>query len=198
MTRIRDLYKKHKEEKLLEARVGLLEKGIYPFDVFLKEHKEAVHAAEAIESLEQLAEAYKEFVPTFHLFVTQNSATLMESKINPDAIEAVMINYSFLSEALGKCVNEAAKIFIVRHSKNQTLRSIYGDDATKLLEFCIKRAEAHKLMEGDTTAIVASLASELARLPVSFLYQLTESVPVVRLYVSNKTHSELANIVISG
>jgi hypothetical protein len=197
LTRLRDLFKKHKEEKLLEARVGLLEKGIYPFDVFLKEHSEAVRAAETIEQLEQVAETYKSVLPTLHLFVTQNSATLMESKIDPNSIEAAMVNYSFVSEALGKCVNEAARILDTKHQKTQTLKGIYGDDAVKLLEFCIGRAESHKLMEGDTSTLVRFLAKELAELPVGVLKQLTESIPSVRLYVSNRTHNELANIVIA-
>lgn len=195
MTKLRDLYKKNQAEKLMEARVGLLEKGVYPFDVFLKEHKETIEAASTIELLEQIALSYETAVPTFHLFVKHTSDVLMESKTDPDAVQASMINYAFISEALGKCVKEAVKLLAPKHPSNQPLSQIYGKDAIQLLEFCIQRAEAGKLMEGDTTVVVRNLATELSTLNLEELAKLCESVPAVRLYVSNSTHTELAKII---
>ena len=35
----------------------------------------------------------------------------MESDANIAAVQSAMINYAFISEAIGKCVGEAVKIF---------------------------------------------------------------------------------------
>jgi len=197
MTKIRDLFNKNQAEKLMEARVGLLEKGIYPFDVFLKEHQEAINTAGSIESLELLAESYAQSVPTLRMFVSQNAQVLMESANNTEGVQAAMINYAFLAESIGSCVGEAAKIFATKHQSGSSLKQIYGNDASQLLEFCLRKAESHKLMEGDTGAVIKNLANELATLPIGILNKLCEGVPTIRLYVSNSTHKELATLLAS-
>lgn len=196
MSKLRDLYQKQKAEKLLEARVSLLQKGIYPFDVFLKETKETNYAATQISKLEEVADLHKTTVPTLFLFLKENAEVLMEAKTNPEAVESAMVNYAFLSEAIGKCVKEAVSLLSTKNKASSSLKAIYGKDAVKLMEFCIQRAEAHKLMEGDTSAIISHLAGELSNLPLSELSSLCESVPAIRLYVSNKVHKQLADIIV--
>lgn len=195
---IKTAFQKHKANRLTEARVSLLEKGVYPFDVFLKESSEALNAAEKIEKLEEVASLYKSQVPTLYMFVSQTTNVILEGKAKPKAIKSAMINYAFISEALNKCVNEAVRLMAAKVPANKSLSSVYRQDAVKLLEFCIKKSQAHKLMEGDTTVVVNHLAKELSSLPFSSLKFLCESTPTMRLYVSNKVHTELAKTVISG
>jgi hypothetical protein len=195
---IKSAYKKHQTNKLMEARVALLEKGVYPFDVFLKESSEAVHAAEKIEKLEEVATLYKNNVPTLYMFVTQTSNVLLEGKSKPAAIKSAMVNYAFVSEALSKCVNEAAGLMLDKLSKEKTLYGSYKNDAVKLLEFCIKKSQAYTLLEGNADLVINNLATELSKLPLSSLKYLCENTPVMRLYVSNKTHFQLANTIING
>ena len=191
-TKLSEIYRKHQAEKLMEVRVSLLEKGVYPFDAFLKEHSQTISTADKIERLETVSEAFKANVPTLYMFVKANTNTLLESNTKAKNIESAMINYAFLSEALGKCVKEAVKILATKHDNKQSLASVYRKDAVKLLEFCVKRSETHKLVEGDTTLVVKNLATELASLPISSLVQLCESVPAIPLYLSRKNHDTLA------
>lgn len=182
----------------MEARVALLEKGVYPFDVFLKESNEAVNAAEKIEKLEEVATLYKNNVPTLYMFVSQTSNVLLEGKAKPAAIKAAMINYAFIAESLTKCVNEAAGMLISRVGKDKSLYSLYKNDAVQLLEFCIKKAQAYPLLEGNSNPVIKNLATELSKLPLSSLKYLCENTPSIRLYVSNKVHTNLANTIING
>ena len=198
MTKLSELYKKQQSEKLLEARVNLLEKGVYPFETFLKEHSETISTAEKIEQLEEVAELYKDKVPTLHVLVKENTNLLMESSVSTKAVEAAMVNYAFICESLNKCVNEAAKIFSANKDNTKTLQELYRNDATTLLEFCIKRSEAHKLLEGDVSLIVSQMSKELSTLKISELKTLCESVPSMRLYVSRKVHDMLAESILQG
>ena len=191
-------FEKHQANKLMEARVSLLEKGVYPFDVFLKEGSEAINAAEKIEKLEEVANLYKNNVPTLYVFLSQTSNVLLEGKSKPAAIKSAMVNYAFISEALSKCVNEAAKLMAAKVPQNKSLFSVYNKDAVQLLEFCIKKSQAYKLMEGNVNPVIFHLAKELSQLPLSSLKFLCESTPSMRLYVSNKLHTELAKTVIGG
>jgi len=196
MANIRQIYQQKQAEKLLEARISLLQKGVYPFDAFLKEHKETVNTAVQIEKLEEAVCVYKQKVPTLYMFVKQNTETLMESKTNTDAVQCAMINYAFISESIGSCVKEAAKMLKTKHPEAVSLKSVYGQDALQLLEFCIKRAESHKLMQGNTEKIVKLLAEELSSLPPNQLLNLCESIPQIKLYVSNNIHAKLAKIIV--
>lgn len=195
---IKKAFQKHKANKLMEARVSLLEKGVYPFDVFLKQGSEAINAAEKIEKLEEVASLYKNNIPTLYMFLNQTSNVLLEGKAKPAAIKSAMINYAFVSEALSKCVNEAAKLMSAKVPQNKSLYSLYNKDSIKLLEFCIKKSQAYKLMEGNANPVIFNLASELSKLPLSSLKFLCESTPSIRLYVSNKLHTELAKTIIEG
>jgi hypothetical protein len=195
---IKKAYKNHQANKLMEARVALLEKGVYPFDVFLKESSEAVNAAEKIEKLEEVAALYKNNVPTLYMFVSQTSNVLLEGKAKPAAIKAAMVNYAFIAESLNKCVNEAAGLLLSKVSKDQSLYNLYKNDAVQLLEFCIKKAQAYKLLEGNSDPVIKNLATELSKLPLSSLIYLCENTPSMRLYVSNKLHTNLANTIING
>ena len=195
---IKKAYKNHQAKKLMEARVALLEKGVYPFDVFLKESNEAVNAAEKIEKLEEVATLYKNNVPTLYMFVSQTSNVLLEGKAKPAAIKAAMVNYAFIAESLNKCVNEAAGLMIKKVSKDQSLYNLYKNDAVQLLEFCIKKSQAYKLLEGNADPVIKNLATELSKLPLSSLKYLCENTPTMRLYVSNKLHANLANTIING
>jgi len=195
MAKISQIYQNKQAEKLFEARVSLLQKGIYPFNAFIKEHAETVKAAEQIEKLEETVAGYKNSLPTLHLFVKQNTETLMESKSNVDAIQSAMINYAFVSESIGVCVAEAVKTLKTKHPNNVSLKSVYNKDAIQLLEFCIKRSESHKLMEGNTQQVVKLIATELASIPLKDLSTLCESVPKINLYISNTVHTELAKII---
>ena len=190
--KLSEVYRNHQAEKLLEVRVGLLEKGVYPFDAFLKEHSHTIDTAEKIELLETVSDKYRSTVPTLYMFVKANTNTLMESNSKVQSIESAMVNYAFISEALGKCVGEAVRIFSTKHKPNETLAGIYRSDAVKLLEFCISRSDSHKLMEGNTSVVVKNLATELASLPISTLVTLCESVPTIPLYLSRKNHDALA------
>lgn len=199
MATFKQAYKKHESKRLMEARVSLLQKGVYPFEVFLKESSEAVNAAEKIEQLEEVANRYKTQVPTLYMFTQQNSLVILEGKkSNVNAIKAALINYTFVCEALNKCVNEAVKLMSGKVPANQTLFSVYKKDAVQLLEFCVKKSQAYKLMEGNADPVIKSLATELAKLSMKDLKQLCESIPSMRLYVSNETHDQLAKAVLGG
>ena len=50
-------------------------------------------------------------------------------------------------------------------------------------------------MEGNTDKIVNLLSAELASLPLKKLSTLCESIPAIKLYVSNNVHTELAKII---
>lgn len=195
MANIRQIYQKQQTERLFEARISLLQKGIYPFNVFIKEHSETVNTADHIEKLEEVVSAYKDTLPTLYMFVKQNTETLMESNTDINAVQSTMINYAFISESIRSCVNGAVKILKTKHPETVSLKSVYGKDAIQLLEFCIKHAESHKLMEGNTDKIVNLLSAELASLPLKKLSTLCESIPAIKLYVSNNVHTELAKII---
>lgn len=195
MAKIREIYQTNQSKKLFEARVSLLQKGIYPFNAFLKEHAETINTAEQIEKLEETVSVYSHKLPTLHLFVKQNTETLMESKTDVDAVQSALINYAFVSESLGTCVKEAVKVLSTKHSAKTSLKTVYGTDAVQLLEFCINRAETNKLMEGNTEQVVKLLATELSSLSLGELTNLCESMPKINLYVSNTLHTELAKII---
>lgn len=197
-TSFKQAFSKHETKRLMEARVSLLEKGVYPFDVFLKESSEAINAAEKIEQLEEAANKYKSKVPTLYLFVQQNSAVLLEGKSKARSIKAAMVNYTFLCESLSKCINEAVQLMKAKVPANKTLYSAYKKDAVQLLEFCMKKSQAYKLMEGNVDPIVNRLAIELSNLSMNELNQLCESVPSMRLYVSNETYNQLAKTILSS
>jgi hypothetical protein len=175
-----------------------LQKGVYPFDIFLKESSEAVHAAEKIEQLEEVACAFKTQVPTLYMLVQQNSTILLEGRSKPAAIKAAMINYTFVCESLNKCVNEATKLLINKIPENKSLYSKYNKDAIQLLEFCIKKSQAYKLVEGNVDPVVKTLSTELAKLSLKDLQTLCESVPAMRLYVSNETYNQLTQTVLGS
>lgn len=198
MATIREAYNKYQSKQLLEARVSLLQKGVYPFDVFLKESTEAVNAAEKIEQLEETASKYKASVPTLYVLVQQNSAVLLEGKASAAAIKATMINYAFICEALNKCVNEVAKLMSKKVAGNQSLHAVYKQDSAQLLEFAIKKSQAYKLVEGNADTVVKNLSVELSKMTLSNLQELCESVPTMRLYVANNLHTQLAKTVLGG
>lgn len=198
MPTFKQAFTKHESNRLMEARVSLLKKGVYPFDVFLKESSEAVHAAEKIEQLEEVASRFKTQVPTLYMFVQQSSTVLLEGKAQPAAIKAVMINYTFVCESLNKCVNEAVKLMSAKVPANKSLYSVYKKDAVQLLEFCVKKSQAYKLMEGNVDPIVKTLSTELANMSLKELQKLCESVPAMRLYVSNETYNQLTQTVLGG
>ena len=50
-------------------------------------------------------------------------------------------------------------------------------------------------MEGNVDPVVQNLASELANISISNLSYLCESMPKIKLYVSNEVHTELANSI---
>lgn len=195
MAKISEIYKSKQSEKLFEARVNLLQKGIYPFDVFLKEHAETIKAAEQIEKLEEVVNAYSNKLPTLYLFVKQNTETLMESKTNVHAVQSALVNYAFISESIATCVAGAVKVLKTKHSAKTSLKSIYGSDAVQLLEFCISRSESGKLMEGNTKPVIKLLANELSSLPLGELTSLCENIPKINLYISNTLHKELAKVI---
>jgi hypothetical protein len=198
MATIREAYKKYQSKQLLEARVSLLQKGVYPFDVFLKESTEAVNAAEKIEQLEEVASKYKTQAPTLYVLVQQNSAVLLEGKASPAAIKATMINYAFICEALNKCVNEVVKLMSSKVASNQSLHGVFNHDSAQLLEFAIKKSQAYKLVEGNADQVIKSLSLELSKMPFSNLQQLCESTPTMRLYVANTVHTQLVKTVLGG
>jgi len=196
MATLKQAYNQYQSNRLMEARVKLLEKGVYPFDVFLKESTEAVNTAAKIEQLEEVANRFKTKVPTLHMFVQQNSNVLLEGKSKPNAIKASMVNYTFICESLNKCINEAVKLTVQKHSQEKTMYGVYGKDAVQLLEFCVKKSQAYKLMEGNVQPVVNMLAKELVKLSLKDLKALCESVPSMRLYVSNETHNQLATTLL--
>lgn len=198
MASLKQAYTEYHSKRLMEARVSLLQKGVYPFDAFLKESSEAISAAEKIEQLEEVSSRFKTQVPTLHIFVQQNSSVLLEGKAKPASIKAAMVNYTFLCEALNKCINEAASLMSQKHSQNKSLYSVYKNDGVQLLEFCMKKSQAYKLMEGNIDPIVRTLSVELAKLSLKDLKQLCESVPSMRLYVSNETFNQLTQTVLGS
>jgi hypothetical protein len=198
MATIKNAYKDYQTKKLLEARVGLLNRGVYPFDVFLKEGAETIAAAEKIELLEEVADKYKAKVPTLYMFVKQNTSVIMESKPSLSGIKATMINYAFICEALNVRVNEAVKLLSAKLPRTTSLHASYKQDGVSLLEFCMKKSTAYSLMEGNAEPVVRYLAKELSRLSISELTSLCESVPKMHLYVSNDLHTELAQSVIGS
>jgi len=198
MATIKNAYKDYQTKKLLEARTSLLTRGVYPFDVFLKEQTETIAAAEKIELLEEVADKYKAKLPTLYMFVKQNTSVIMESKPSVSGVTSAMINYAFICEALNVRVNEAVKLLSSKLPQTTSLHSSYKQDGVSLLEFCIKKSTAYSLMEGNAEPVVSYLAKELSRLPISELVSLCESVPKMHLYVSNQLHTELAQSVISG
>ena len=200
-TTIKNAYREYQSNRLMEARMKLLERGIYPFDVFLKEHStEAITAAGKIEQLEEVASTFRAQVPTLHVFVQQNSSILLEGgrSNKAESVKFVMVNYAFICEAVGKCIKEAVQIFAEKHPNNQSLYAIYKTGASQLLEFCIKKSQAYRLMEGDASPIIKSLSEELTRLSITDLKRLCESVPSMRLYVPNKLHAELTQTILEG
>lgn len=198
MATIKWSFNEYQSKRLLEARVSLLQKGVFPFEIFLKESSEAISVAAKIEQLEEVTERYKAQVPTLYMFVQQNSAVLLEGKSNPSAIKAAMVNYTFVCESLNKCVNEAVRLLVNKHEPNKSLHSVYKQDATHLMEFCIKKSQAYKLMEGRVDPVVKSLANELAKLSLKDLNTLCESVPSMRLYVSNETYHQLTQTILGN
>lgn len=195
MSKIREIYKENEKNKLFEARVTLLQNEIYPFNVFLKEEKEAINAAEQIERLEEVTSHYKDVAPTLYLLVKQNSDFLMESTIDANGIEAAMVNYSFLTEAIGKYVAKAVELLKSQQLIKSSLSEKYGVDAVKLLEFSMKKSPKYKLMEGEKDQVINLLARELSNMSLKDLVSLCENIKPFRLYVSNKIHSELATVI---
>jgi len=198
MSNLQESYKKFQGNRLLEARTTLLEKGVYPFEVFLKEHAETIHASEQIIKLEETASLYKNHVPTLYMFVKQSTDVLLESNVHVQSVKSSMTNYAFICESLGTCVNQAAIMFKEKHDNEKTTHSIYGKNAVDLLEFCFKKSKAYKLLEGNADPVIKNLAQELSGLSIKNLVHLCESVPSMKLYVSNTTHNELANSLLAG
>jgi hypothetical protein len=198
MASLHQTYIKFEKEKLLEARMTLLEKGVYPFEIFLKEHTETIHASEQIIKLEQIAEIYKNHVPTFYMLTKQSTSVLLEAKNDVEAIKSTMTTYAFLSEALSTCVKEAVLLFKKNNNREKSLYSLYGKDSASILEFCIKKSLAYKLFEGTGDEIVRNLAVELANINIRNLNYLCENVPSIKLYVSGHTHNILAKHLINS
>lgn len=198
MPSLHQTYIKFEKEKLLEARMTLLEKGVYPFEVFLKEHTETVHASEQIVKLEEIAEIYKNHVPTLYMLTKQSTSVLLEAKNNVEAIKSTMTTYAFLSEALGTCMKQAVILFKKNNDKEKSLYSIYGKDSASILEFCIKKSLAYKLFEGRGDEVVRNLAIELSNINIRNLNYLCENMPSIKLYVSSRTHATLAKHLIKS
>jgi len=197
MSTLKQAYNEYQNNRLMKARVSLLQKGIYPFDVFLKESTEAVNAAAKIEQLEEVANKFKTQVPTLYMFVQQSSNVILEGKAKPAAIKSTMVNYTFICESLNKCINEAVKLTMQKHSPEKTMYGVYGKDALQLLDLCIKKSQAYKLMEGNVQPVINMLTNELAKISLKDLKVLCESVPKMRLYVSNKTYNQLTESLLS-
>ncbi len=198
MSNLQESYKKFQGNRLLEARTVLLEKGVYPFEIFLKEHTETIHASEQIVKLEEVANLYKNHVPTLYMFVKQSTDVLLEAGGQMQSVKSSMTNYAFVCESIGSCVRQAAIMFKEKHDNEKTIRSIYGKNAIDLLEFCFKKSKAYKLLEGNTNPVVKQLAQELSGLSIKNLNHLCESVPAMKLYVSSATHTELANSLLKS
>ncbi len=198
MSNLQESYKNFQGNRLLEARTALLEKGVYPFDVFLKEHAEAIHASEQIVKLEEIAGIYKKYVPTLYMLVKQNTDVLLESKVRMRPVKSAMTNYAFICESIGVCVRHAAITFKDKNDNEKTIYSIYGKNAVDLLEFCFKKSNAYKLLEGNTDPVIKQLSQELSRLSIKSLNYLCESMPAMKLYVSNTLHTELANSILKS
>lgn len=192
MSNLQELYKKFQGNRLLEARTTLLEKGVYPFEIFLKEHAETIHASEQIVKLEEVASLYKNHAPTLYMFVKQSTDVLLESNIQAQSVKSSMTNYAFICESIGTCLKQAAVMFKEKHDNQKTIHSIYGKNAVDLLEFCFKKSKAYKLLEGNADPVIRNLSRELSGLSIENLNTLCESVPAMKLYVSNSTHKELA------
>jgi hypothetical protein len=107
-----------------------------------------------------------------------------------------MINYTFICESLSKCINEAVQLTVKKHSQEKTMYDVYKKDSVQLLEFCVQKSQAYKLMEGNVQPLVKMLATELVKLPLKDLKALCESVPSMRLYVSNETYNQLATTLL--
>lgn len=183
--------------RLVEAQEALVSKGIYPIDLFLHEQTETLAVAESIEKLEEAVSKYQKQIPTVFHLVSETGKNLSESRRNPALVESTLLNYTFISEAIGKCVGEAIKLLQQKHSPKQTLQEAYGKDSQKLLEFCITKANAHSFLV-DSNQLVSMIAEELSKMTMLDLGILCESMPAMRLYVSMQTHKELAKTVLSS
>lgn len=183
--------------RLVEAQEALVSKGIYPIDLFLHEQTETLAVAESIEKLEEAVSKYQKQTPTLFHLVSETGKNLSESRRDPALVESTLLNYTFVSEAVGKCVGEAVKMLQKKHSPKQTLQEAYGKDSQKLLEFCISKANSHSFLVG-SEQLVSMIAEELSKMTMLDLGVLCESLPSMKLYVSMKTHKELAKTVLSS
>jgi hypothetical protein len=95
-------------------------------------------------------------------------------------------------------VRHAAITFKDKNDNEKTIYSIYGKNAVDLLEFCFKKSNAYKLLEGNTDPVIKQLSQELSRLSIKNLNYLCESMPAMKLYVSNTLHTELANSILKS
>lgn len=188
---------------LTEARSALLDRGVYPVDVLAENQETTKQVAMQVQLLEQIVETYKDSLPTLHMLLQGTSTVLFEGSTDNHAatkipgLEAAMINYAFVSETLSHCVRLAATALQAKMSPEaratKSLAEAFGKDAVSLLEFCMKKSTALKLMEGDTGAVVRLLARDLAtRLPVADLVAVCESAPAINLYVNKKVHTQIA------
>ena len=198
MSSLKESYNKFNSKRLFEARVTLLEKGIYPFSTFLKEYNETVETANKIEKLEEIVDSSKEYLPILNEFVTKNTSILLERKFNSNSVQAAMINYTFLTDAFTKYIKEA----VVLLSSNKDIKSLYesyGNDSVELVSLCFKKTTAYKLMENksEVDEVVSLLSAEVASMPFAELKLVCESMPKIKLYLSNEIHDQLANQIIS-
>lgn len=190
------MWKEYKN-RLVEAQEALVSKGIYPIDLFLHEQTETLEVAESIERLEESVNRFQKQIPTIFYLVSETGRNLSESRRNPELVESTLLNYAFISEAVGKMVGEAVKLLQIKHSPKQSLQEAYGKDSQKLLEFCIVKANSHAFLVG-SEQLVSMIAEELSKMTLHDLGVLCESMPTMKLYVSMKTHKELAKTVLSS
>ena len=192
---LKKAHMEHQAERLFEAKVSLLEHGVYPTDVFLKEHTEAVLFAEQVEQLETLAEQHKTSVPTLYILVKRTSDVLLEGKDNTKSMEKALLTYACISEGLRGCVLPAIKRMVDTGKVNPStsLASGYGKtDAGKLLEFCLLRAKSTTLLENDFSPVCKQLGEQLSELSLNDVVALCEGVPQIKTYVPSATHTAIA------
>lgn len=188
-------YKAFQQNKLFEAKVSLLQQNVYPTDVFLKEHTETVLLAEQVEQLEQLAEQHKSAVPTLYMLVKRTSDVLLEGKSSTPAMERALLSYGFISESFRACLGPAIYRIMTGNKldSSKSLAQHYNKaDASKLLEFCLLKANTVNLMEGEVEPLCKILAEQLADVKLDTVKAICEGMPSIKVYVSSKTHTEIA------
>lgn len=202
------------QQSLETARIALLKRGVYPQAVFIKQVNEAATVGTQLAELESVAFAFKEVVPEINIITESATRAILSSgpeliaensRHKITATEEAMVKCSFLTEMLGVHMLEACKLiansnsFIVESDAEDAMRKnlaeLFDREAGKsLVQFCAAKTKSYGLLsETFKTVVLPQLADRLAT-GVSFeqLNQLCESVPVMKLYVSDDTFNTMA------